>query len=290
MEAIFTTIHYYLVDHPTISKYEWKPNQTPGASPQFLTATVLTYLLLTLTLHRTQLLPPLNPTLLRQISAAHSLTLLLLSLTMAVGCSLSALSQMPDPTWLFCFPAAASNQTPPRGPVFFWAHVFYFSKLLEFVDTLLIILSSGSGSKRRLSFLHVYHHAVVVVMCYVWLATSQSLMPVALVTNACVHVLMYGYYMMCACGVRPRWKRAVTDCQIVQFVFSFGVSGVMLYYHFTSTGVRGAGGCSGIWGWCFNAGFNASLLALFLDFHSKNYDAQRRRKKIDDNHDEDKRS
>lgn len=66
-------------------------------------------------------------------------------------------------------------------------------------------------------------------------------------------------------GVRPKWKRLVTDCQIVQFVFSFAISGLMLYYHFTGTG------CSGIWGWCFNAVFNASLLALFLDFHGKSY-------------------
>lgn len=110
---------------------------------------------------------------------------------------------------------------------------------------------------------------MVVVMCYVWLATRQSLFPVALVTNAGVHVIMYSYYLLCGLGKRPWWKRAVTDCQIVQFVFSFCVSGVMLYYHFYS------GGCCGIWGWCFNAVFNASLLALFLNFHSKNYQAKK---------------
>lgn len=51
----------------------------------------------------------------------------------------------------------------------------------------------------------------------------------------------------------------------MQFVFSFAVSGRMLYDHFTGSG------CSGIWGWCFNAAFNASLLALFADFHAKSY-------------------
>lgn len=109
-------------------------------------------------------------------------------------------------------------------------------------------------------------------MCYVWLYTSQSLLPVALVTNSAVHTLMYAYYFLCAVGRRPPWKRAVTDCQIVQFVFSFAVSGLMLYYHFTGEG------CSGIWGWCFNAVFNASLLALFVDFHAKNY-ARRKKNK-----------
>uniref|UniRef100_A0A2P2N0Q6 very-long-chain 3-oxoacyl-CoA synthase n=1 Tax=Rhizophora mucronata TaxID=61149 RepID=A0A2P2N0Q6_RHIMU len=89
---------------------------------------------------------------------------------------------------------------------------------------------------------------------------------------------MYYYYLSCAMGVRPRWKRLVTDCQIVQFVFSFAVSVLMLYYHFTGLG------CSGIWGWCFNAVFNASLLVLFADFRSKSYSKRRR---IDD---QDKRS
>lgn len=259
MHSLYSTLHYYLVDHPTIAQFQWKQNQTPFSSLPSLTLTLFTYLSLTFLLHRSRL-PPLPSSLLRPISAAHNLLLLLLSLTMALACSLSALSQSPNPKHIFCFPI---NQTPPNGPIFFWAYVFYLSKLLEFVDTLLIILS-GSG-KRRLSFLHVYHHAVVVVMCYLWLSTSQSLLPVALVTNSAVHTLMYAYYLLCALGRRPRWKRAVTDCQIVQFVFSFAVSGLMLYYHFTGLG------CSGIWGWCFNAVFNASLLGLFVDFHAKNY-------------------
>lgn len=274
MLTLYSTIRYWLVDHPTISHYEWKPNQTPGASPVFVGATVITYLTITLSLHRFPLLPNLLPSALRLITAAHNLILCLLSLVMAIGCTLSALHQTPpnQPTWAICFPA---GRTPPRGPTFFWAHVFYFSKIFEFVDTLLVLVS-GSRS-RRLSFLHVYHHAVVVVMCYVWLASSQSLFPVALVTNATVHVVMYAYYLLCAVGIRPRWKRLVTDFQIVQFVFSFLISGWMLRLHFSGSG------CEGIRGWCFNAVFNASLLALFVDFHFKNYANKKRLAQDKDN-------
>jgi hypothetical protein len=85
---------------------------------------------------------------------------------------------------------------------------------------------------------------------------------------------MYSYYFLTTVGIRPPWKRAVTDCQIVQFVFSFGVSGVMLYYHFGS-----GGGCSGMKAWCFNAVFNASLLALFLNFHLKSYASNSKKKR-----------
>nr|XP_043624075.1 elongation of fatty acids protein 3-like [Erigeron canadensis] len=264
------TLHYYLVNHPTITKFQWTPNKTWGASPLFLTTTILTYLTLTLTLPRAAL-PTVHPTFLRLISTVHNLILLSLSLVMAFGCFLSSLSTMPNLQWIVCFPP---NHTPPRGPLFFWAYIFYFSKILEFFDTFLIIISSSKSNNRRLSFLHVYHHSVVVVMCYLWLSTSQSLFPIALVTNASVHVLMYAYYMLCALGWRPWWKVLVTNCQIVQFVFSFLVSGLMLYYHFNT-----ADGCSGFYGWCFNAVFNASLLALFVNFHFKNYDKKKAAKR-----------
>ncbi|GFQ04680.1 elongation of fatty acids protein 3-like [Phtheirospermum japonicum] len=268
MDTLYTTIHYWLVDHPIISQYEWEPSQTPGASPLFIVATVAAYLALTLSLHKFSLLPAVPSVALRPVTAAHSLVLCLLSLVMAAGETLSAIHQTPPHhrNWPICFPA---GETPPRGPTFFWAHVFYFSKILEFGDTLLILLS-GSRS-RRLSFLHVYHHAAVVVMCYMWLAAAQTLFPVGLVTNAAVHVVMYAYYLAAALGFRPWWKRLVTDFQIVQFVFSFVISGWMLYYHFNS-----GSGCEGIWGWCFNAVFNASLLALFVNFHINNYAGKKR--------------
>ncbi|KAJ0077933.1 hypothetical protein Patl1_36881 [Pistacia atlantica] len=262
MDSITSTLHH-LLSHPTILHFTWSPPLTFASSPHFLFLTLLTYLSLTFLLSRYFPLFSLPPHFLKPISALHSLLLLLLSLILALGCSLSILLHTPNLRHALCFPP----RTPPSGPLFFWAYLFYLSKILEFFDTFLIILSN---SIRRLTFLHVYHHATVVIMCYLWLNTSQSLFPIALVTNASVHVIMYLYYLLCAMGMRPTWKRLVTDCQIVQFVFSFCVSVFMLWYHFTGLG------CSGIWGWCFNAVFNFTLLALFVDFHGKNYHKKRR--------------
>ncbi|GAB2279461.1 hypothetical protein Dimus_014100 [Dionaea muscipula] len=265
MERMYGAVKYWLVEHPSVRTFEWKNGETPAASLEFLTLTVTTYLTLTFLLVRLQSTTALLPSaVLRPISTLHNLTILLLSLLMTLGCTLSSLTHLPHLHHVFCFPTSVTPPPPRRGPIFFWAYVFYLSKILEFVDTLLIIVSGSSI--RRLSFLHVYHHATVVVMCYLWLETAQSLFPVALVTNSTVHTIMYSYYLLCGLGIRPSWKRLVTDCQILQFVFSFLVSGVMLYYHFWKKM-----GCSGIWAWCFNALFNASLLYLFLDFHSKNY-------------------
>ncbi|KAJ8767970.1 hypothetical protein K2173_020910 [Erythroxylum novogranatense] len=253
---MISTLLYWLVNHPRILHFTWTPGHNIGSTPKFLSFTLFTYLSLTFLLYNRR--PSLGPNIVKLITALHSLILCLLSFIMALGCVLSVSLQAPNLLHIICFPP----HTQPSGPLFFWAYVFYLSKILEFVDTLLIILSN---SIQRLTFLHVYHHATVVIMCYLWLQTSQSLFPVALVTNTVVHVLMYYYYLLCAMGMRPKWKKLVTDCQIVQFVFSFAISVTMLYYHFTGDG------CSGIWGWCFNAIFNASLLALFVNFHGKSY-------------------
>ncbi|KAK7302438.1 hypothetical protein RJT34_13328 [Clitoria ternatea] len=233
-----------------IKNFTWIAGKTLGSSPHFLCFTILSYLFSFFILP----LPPIPPSILKPISAVHNTFLLLLSFIMALGCILSSVSQAPHLHWIICFPP----HTKPNGPLFFWAYVFYLSKILEFIDTFLIILSN---SLQRLTFLHVYHHSTVLIVCYIWL----TLFPVVLVTNASVHVLMYAYYLSCALGVRPKWKKVVTRVQITQFYSSFVVLGLMLYYHFTGSG------CSGVWGWSFNVVFYASLLLLFVDFHKKNY-------------------
>ncbi|MBA0758731.1 hypothetical protein Gotri_021702, partial [Gossypium trilobum] len=125
--------------------------------------------------------------------------------------------------------------------------------------------SSPSGSMKRLSFLHVYHHSMVVIMCYICLDSAQSSVPMVLITNCVVHVVMYTYYLLCTLGMHPKWKKMVTDFQLVQFRLSFLIMAMLVFYHFT------ASGCSGILSWCFNAAFNVSLLYLFSDFHAKSY-------------------
>ncbi|ESW20492.1 hypothetical protein PHAVU_006G213700 [Phaseolus vulgaris] len=255
--GLISVVEWWMVYQPSILNFQWNSPHTPFSSPLFLTLSIITYLSLTLFLTNLPL-PPFPHHLLKPITALHNLLLLLLSLLMLLGTSLTLLTHTPHLHWAICFPP----HTKPTGPLFFWAYIFYLSKILEFLDTLFIILSR---STRRLTFLHVYHHSTVLLMSYLWLQTSQSLFPVALLTNASVHVIMYAYYFLTALSFRPSWKRAVTNCQILQFLFSFAISALMLRFHFSSSG------CSGIWGWCFNALFNASLFALFVDFHLKSY-------------------
>ncbi|XP_028800904.1 elongation of fatty acids protein A-like [Neltuma alba] len=248
---------YCLVNQPAIQNFTWIRNVTPASSFQFPLITEACYLCIIFFLSRVFRLR-VPPAVLKPIAALYNTVILFLSFIMALGCTLSTISHAPDVHWMICLPP----NTPPSGPVFFWAYIFYLSKILEFVDTLLILLS---GSIQRLTLLHVSHHVVVINMCYVWLWTSQSLFPVVLVTNASVHVLMYAYYLLCALGVRPKWKRLVTTCQIAQFRASFGALALMLGYHVSGPG------CSGVWGWILNFLFYAWLLFHFLSFREQAY-------------------
>lgn len=58
-------------------------------------------------------------------------------------------------------------------------------------------------------------------MAFLWLDAAQSLQQIALLTNTGIHVLMYYYYFMCTINRPPKWKKLVTQSQIVQFVFRY---------------------------------------------------------------------
>lgn len=130
-----------------------------------------------------------------------------------------------------CFPVG----TRAVGAVFFWSYVYYLSELYELLDTFILILK-----KRPLTFLHVFHHATVIIMCYLWLQFVQSLEIITLLTNTIVHVIMYSYYFLCSINHAPPWKKMVTNLQNVQFLFSFVASVATLWLHFK--GRRDGGG------------------------------------------------
>lgn len=105
----------------------------------------------------------------------------------------------------------------------------------------------------------------ILVFLPQWLEQVQSLQAIALLVNTGVHIVMYFYFFLTSLGIRPRWKKIVTNIQIVQFGFSFLVSLPLLYSHFLGEG------CSGFSAWLFNCGFNLSLFALFIHFRVTQY-------------------
>lgn len=114
--------------------------------------------------------------------------------------------------FLFCTPL----ETTPSGRLYFWSTIYYYSKYYELLDTILLVLK-----KKPTSFLHVFHHAAVITMSWLWVDQVQSLQFIGLLANTAVHVVMYYYYYLTVMVQSPWWKKYITSMQIVQFVSGY---------------------------------------------------------------------
>lgn len=109
---------------------------------------------------------------------------------------------------------------------------FYFSKFLEFFDTIFFILRKKSN---QISFLHVYHHSSMFSLWWIgikWVAGGQSLM--GALVNSMVHTIMYTYYGLTAFGPTIRkyigkYKKRVTQLQLVSQIHCAYHTYIILY-------------------------------------------------------------
>jgi len=143
-------------------------------------------------------------------------------------------------------------------------HVFYLSKVLDFADTVFMIVKSNW---RQVSFLHVYHHTTIFL--FYWLnaqANYDADIYLTIVLNGTIHFVMYGYYFATAFNVSvPNIiKKSITRLQLFQFccmevqgfILLFGNCGAprnvtILYMVYIST-----------------------MMILFLDFFFKSYSSK----------------
>lgn len=143
----------------------------------------------------------------------------------------------------------------------FILHIFYLSKVLDFADTVFMIVK---GNWRQVSFLHVYHHTSIFLIY--WLnaqAFYDADIYFTIVLNGTIHFIMYGYYLATTFNVPVPMliKKSITNAQLVQFlgmecqgayILFFGCDSprniVIMYMLYIST-----------------------MLALFLNFKSKTY-------------------
>jgi hypothetical protein len=159
---------------------------------------------------------PLN---VQRFLAAHNLFLCILSIIMAIGSTYEAVLAISTHGFENTYCSGQGTGRPDiffTGRIWFWGLVFYLSKYYELLDTVFIVLK-----RRPLTFLHVYHHIVVIALCLMFMRLRMCTSLQGIITNATVHSFMYYYYWQQSRGTSVWWKKYLTKAQIVQFFLDF---------------------------------------------------------------------
>jgi hypothetical protein len=160
-----------------------------------------------------------------------------------------------------CRSALASYGSGATG---FWVALFIFSKYAELFDTVLLVVR-----KRKVGFLHWYHHCSVLLYCwhaYVWEMPTGIYF---VVMNYSVHAIMYFYYFLAAvCSKPPKWALIVTIMQLSQMAVGIAITLSHVYILVYETVPR----CDGhIPNLTAALGMYASYFILFAQFLSNRY-------------------
>jgi len=139
----------------------------------------------------------------------HNTLLILLSLYMFLECVRQA--------WILGFGFAGNGvETTAKGlPLARVLWIFYCSKVLEFVDTWIMIMKKN---ERQISFLHIYHHSTIFFIWWIvvyYAPGGDAYLSAA--QNSFVHVWMYLYYLLASLGIEVRYKKYITLMQMTQF-------------------------------------------------------------------------
>jgi len=100
--------------------------------------------------------------------------------------------------------------------------VYYLSKYYELLDTFFVVVKKARVPhfglqawlcQSKYHCAQIYHHAVVLIMAWLWLEEVQSLQFGGLIFNTSVHVIMYYYYFRVVLKLPVPWKRYITKIQ-----------------------------------------------------------------------------
>jgi elongation of very long chain fatty acids protein 6 len=104
------------------------------------------------------------------------------------------------------------------GPVANWGFLFLLSKFAELFDTFFIVIH-----KKKLLFLHWYHHITVLYCCWhTWVNETPTGL-IFCAVNFGVHAIMYFYYFLMAVRCKPKVRRGSVPSILTWFIFNDSV-------------------------------------------------------------------
>lgn len=148
-----------------------------------------------------------------------------------------------------------------------YIYVFYMSKYIEFIDTIIMLLKRNV---RQITVLHVYHH---VSIAFIWWMIAHHAPGgdayFSAAMNSAVHVFMYLYYLLSALlrnDEKKRrkylfWGRYLTQLQMIQFTFNM----IQAYYCMKINALYPQFLCKILFYYMI------SLLLLFINFYMRKY-------------------
>eukprot|EP00727_Mastigamoeba_balamuthi_P007978 m51a1_g3800 hypothetical protein (266) ;mRNA; f:210498-211383 len=139
-------------------------------------------------------------------------------------------------------------------------YVYYLSKYLELADTVFLALQG-----KNLSVLHIYHHAGMPVLTYLFLADGTIIVGWLVWMNSLIHTFMYWYYFQADRGVRVGWKRHMTSAQIVQLLGALASGSANAWY------IRAGESTGSLRLILVAMGMDVLLISLFVNFFVHEY-------------------
>ncbi|XP_065363311.1 uncharacterized protein LOC135956688 [Calliphora vicina] len=143
------------------------------------------------------------------------------------------------------------------------ALLYYISKYLDIFDTIFFLVRKKFN---QITFLHVYHHSLMIMAVYIYCNfLFSSHFTATGVLNSFIHICMYAYYLLAASkpniNLEP-WKRTLTGMQLIQFVFLAVHFGVPLLNNWCKLPIL----------WLMVAFVqNSFMIVLFSNFYYKTY-------------------
>ncbi|XP_063230381.1 very long chain fatty acid elongase AAEL008004-like [Bacillus rossius redtenbacheri] len=166
----------------------------------------------------------------------------------------------------FCEPIDYSNEEYSLYAVHL-AWLYYMLKILDLLDTVFFVLRKKTS---QITFLHVYHHAIMIFTGYIavkYVGGGHFILLGHL--NSFVHTVMYTYYLIT--NIRPEykrsiwWKKHITQLQIAQFLTLFVQNFPTLFWD----------DCDIHFAWRLALTVQVTFMTLmFLDFYRRAYRAK----------------